>query len=55
MQKEPKWHQKGRSNTRQHLSKPKVGNIARSFLWGLVGTGTDGLPLDSVMLSPSVS
>jgi len=36
-QKEPKWHQKGRSNTRHHWAKPKVGNIARSFLWGLIG------------------
>ncbi len=36
MQKEPKWHQEGRSNTRQHWAKAKVRNIARSFLWGSI-------------------
>ena len=38
MQKEPKWHQEGRSNTRQHWAKAKVRNIARSFLWGSILT-----------------
>ncbi len=37
MQKEQKWHQGGRSNPRHHWAKPKVGNIARSFLWGSMG------------------